>query len=208
MIDRVAAYLSREFYEEQFQMEQVPETYLTPQYNLARGTYATLLLMRDRRLRLERVRWGGLLGTQSFDPADREADASEIVQKRRALFPVNGFFIWSDDRENTQPFYVKRIDSDPIYIPAVIKTDSNGDQHFEILQQEANVLILPLTQHMPRAILQEKIPVWLNEAIPEKDALKRSEQEMGLSDLTVHRVSEDLNDPERNEEELLRPLPK
>lgn len=208
MIDRVAAYVSKEFYEQHFAMQQVPETYLAPQYNLARGNYATLLRKRDGGLRLERVRWGGLLGTQSFDPADREADASEIIQKKRAVFPINGFFIWKDDQENTQPFYVKRIDGQPIFVPAVIKTDSKGDHHFEILQREANVLILPLTAQMPRAIDEDKLSVWLSEAIPEEDALKRSEMEMGLNDLTVHRVSEDVNDPEHNEFELLRPLPK
>lgn len=208
MIDRVAAYLDKNHYEEHLKMHQVPETYLKPQYNLAKGQFATIVRMQAGRLQLERVQWGSQLGSQSFDPADREADQKTVTKVERAVFPINGFFIWNDDREDTQPFYIKRIDGRPLYVPSLIKTESTGDRHFEILEREANILILPLTKQMPRAVHKDNIKDWLDMSLSEKEALEHSEMELGLTELTVHKVSGAVNDPARNEEGLLHPLPK
>lgn len=212
MLKRVAFFLSGEEIENFFKTVISGDSILEPHYNLARGQHIAAIIEKDGERIVERVRWGTKLENRNLNGNDGSPDSfNEDLLKRavkRTVIPLNGFFIWKDGREKDHPFFVRMMDNTPMALAGVILKSDDGNTYCEMLQTEANPLIQPMTKTMPLMLNREFISKWLDTDQNPKEVIEKAGSLFLITDITTLRVSKKVNDPSKNNPELIQPIPK
>lgn len=150
-----------------------------PRYNLAPTQGAPVIRELNAELRLDQLRWG-LVPGWAKSPADVKhnlfnARAESVADKpsfrsafksRRAVMPASGFYEWHTEGGVKQPYYISRVDGQPLLFAALWENWSRGDESLEsctMITTSANDFMQRLHTRMPVILEQSEQRIWLQE---------------------------------------------
>lgn len=212
MSNRIAFFSDGNNLIENFDLEFSGDAVFEPHYNIARGHHIPVITKTSEGFDLTRHRWGkgfekdadqpGVLSAAGIDDLEREAI-------KRVIIPISGFYIWKPDGESSHPFFVRKIDNSLLYVAGFMFKDSENEfSYVEMLMMESNTLIQPIREIMPMILKEELSKRWLQTDMDGEELKNKIKDQFLITDLTVHRVSKDLNDLSKNDPSLIQPIPK
>lgn len=209
MAKRVAFFAGKKEVESYYNIQTKKESLFEPHYNLSPGHQLPVITLSNGEPQIERKRWGssGPSGAEETTiEKDTLLDRLKKNDATRCILPLSGFYIWKDDREKNNPFFVRLL-NDPIVSVAGIYV-SGDDEYVSIVTTESNALVQPMSARMPLLLDQSTALQWLENGIDMKELLSRTENIFMITDLSVLRVSKKVNDPSNNSPKLIQPIPK
>lgn len=197
---------------ENFELDKSGEAIFESHYNIARGHHIPVVEKEQEGYEISRHRWGKGFEKDADQPdiltAGEIRDLEENA-KKRVLIPISGFFIWKRDGKNKHPFFVRKIDNSLLYVAGLMFRDAENEfSYVEMLMMESNTLIQPIADAMPMILKEDLAKRWLNDDVESEELKENVKNQFLITDLTVHRVSKDLNDLSKNERSLIQPIPK
>lgn len=212
MSNRIAFFSDGSDLTENFDLDESKRAIFEPHYNIARGHHIPVITRGDEEYEINRLRWGKEFEKDAEEPkvlSPKGIQKLEKESKVRAIVPVSGFYIWKRDGKNDHPFFVRKIDNSLLYIAGYTHEDKENNQNYvEMLMMESNTLIQPITEKMPLILKRDHAMNWLKNELEAGQVLDMAQSEFLITDLTVHRVTKELNDLSKNDPSLIQPIPK
>lgn len=205
MPKRVAFFAGKEPVENYFDIQSNRKQIFEPHYNLTPGQHIPVVFREDNSLTLDRVRWGKEKVKEITISADEVQELVDKKEWKQCAIPLSGFYVWKDDKEKGNPFFVRMLNG-PLMVAAGLLNQK--ENYFRIITTEANVLIRPMSETMPLILDRDLSLQWLQPDSSTQEILAKAKNLFLLTDLSVLRVSEDVNDPSNNSEKLVQPIPK
>lgn len=171
---------------ERFQLRDVPEMAIAPNYNIAPTTFEPVIRIgRDSGQReLELMRWGlvphfakSLADFKGFSTFNARAEtlASSAVwrppfKKRRCLVPADGFYEWQTLEDGKKPvkkpFAITLTNGEPMAFAGLWdawkEPDGKWLQSFSIITTEANEIMATIHTRMPVIVHPRDWDEWLD----------------------------------------------
>ncbi len=211
MTKRIAYFITKSEIENFFNAHLSGETILEPHYNLARGQHIVVIRRDDDNSKItSRVRWGKEPENNLKKSSNMEEDRAELIKNAdsRVVIPISGFYIWKEDNGNDQPFFVRMLNNEPMAVCGLIFKSGSKNEFCEIVHQESNPLIQPMSSLMPVLLDIPLMEEWLSDEEDAEKILKKAKSRFLITDITVHRVTKDVNDLSENHPDLIQPIPK
>lgn len=207
MAKRVAFFAGKESVENYFKLESNRDNIFESHYNLSAGHHMPVVHKSGGKSLLSRVRWGD---EDTHETTVEPEKASELIQNKEVVscaVLLSGFYIWKDDKEKGSPFFVRMI-NEPLMVTAGIY--DKKAEYFKLITIPSNVLINPMSETMPAMLDKDLTFKWLNveKENEANEIIEKAKKLFLLTDLSVLRVSEKVNDPSNNDEKLIQPIPK
>ncbi|MHA1989761.1 MAG: SOS response-associated peptidase [Candidatus Hodarchaeales archaeon] len=151
-------------------------------YNLKPTNRATGII-NDNGLKLVRLRWGLVEGSQLFkarsETIHEKSTFKEAFRNRRCLILANGFFEWTHGEgvKNVIPHYFT-IKNEKIFTVAGIfnskfdKEDNQINYRFAVITTDANELVATVFHRMAVIVSTKDIVKWLDPKTPEEKLRK------------------------------------
>ena len=212
MATRIAFFATKDEVESVFQLDTKKEAVFEANYNISPGQQIPVIFAEENveSLYIKRVRWGSEVADKT-DETTVHSDNLETFTKNkkteRCIIPISGFFVWKNLQELDQPFFVRMLNNS-VMVVAGIFIKSADEEFVSIVTMESNPLIQPMSENMP--LLLDKVTAlqWLDTNSNPEHVLESAGNLFLLTDLSVLRVSKDVNDPKNNQPELIQPIPK
>ncbi len=207
MAKRVAFFAGKETVENFFKLESNRDNLFEPHYNLSVGHHIPMVHKSGDKRVIKRVRWGD---EKTHETSVNSEMAIELIGKKEFVscaVPLSGFYVWKDDKEKGSPFFIRMINA-PLMVAAGVYSEKAD--YFKLITMPSNVLINPMSETMPVLLDRELSFSWL-EAEKKDEAnelIDKAKNLFLLTDISVLRVSEKVNDPSSNDEKLIQPIPK
>jgi putative SOS response-associated peptidase YedK len=224
MSDRLARHSDQEEIEQQFEATTHRKDFFDPDYNISPGSLLPAVFIEDNERKIENFQWGLI-------PADAEAEDEgkdfyrtsiediegddwlrECLGQRRCIVPINGFYKWKTTEKKSTPFYVRLLSNRVAGLAAIYsvwEADSGRKVYsFSLLTIEANALVQPVDDHMPAILRHQDYATWLDSQINDLKQLKTLLKPLGITEMAVNRVSEEVSDLTASGPELIQPIPK
>ena len=180
---------------------------MEPRYNISPSQDIPVIVQQDGLHRLEIRQWGLIpfwahkpkpiinarSETASEKPAFRQA-----FRKRRCLIPTSGFFEWTKNNNEKQPYFISLKNKSPIAFAGLWETWSSPDgiivKSCAILTIEANSLLQFIHHRMPVILTPENGINWLNQDGTEA-SLKNLLKPFSSENMEAWRVTKQVNSP-------------
>ncbi len=121
---------------------------------------------------------GHLLFSARAETLADKAAFAQSLRFRRALVPVDGFWMWSRPRagsgEEPRPFLLRARDGAPLHLAALWEQDEAGERRLALVSVEANRLTEPFSPRMPAPLRASDAALWLERGVVEPKALLRA----------------------------------
>ncbi|WP_234568143.1 SOS response-associated peptidase [Rhodohalobacter sp. 614A] len=209
MAKRVAFFASKEEIENYYNIQTKKESLFEAHYNLSPGHQLPVITIANGEPQIERLRWGksGTSGAKETT-IEKENLLDRLKEKdaTRCILPLSGFYIWKDNQEKNNPFFVRLLNDAVASIAGIYI--SGEEDYVSIVTTESNTLVQPMSARMPLLLDQPTALQWLEKGIDLAELLSRTDNIFTLTDLTVLRVSKKVNDPSNNSPKLIQPIPK
>lgn len=99
------------------------------------------------------------------------------LRNRRAVVPVDGFWMWRTIEGQSRPFYFRAKKGEPLFLAAIWDGGEAGSEdRLALVSVEANRLVEPLGARMPAILRSESVDLWLDSAIVIERVLARALQ--------------------------------
>lgn len=132
---------------------------------------------------------GHLLFSARAETLAQRVAFAESLKFRRALVPVDGFWLWSRSQrgsgERPRPFLFRSKDGVPLYIAALWEETSDGERRLAIVSVEANRLTEPFSDRMPALLRPADAGLWLERGVVEPKPLLRALRTPAARELLV-----------------------
>ena len=174
---------------------------LAPRYGIAPGDWVGAVWTPENSngaRRYSGFRWGVTLsGADEREAARRlfSARAETLARRaawresfkfRRAIVPVDGFWMWREINGVQRPFLVHDKAGEPLYVAALWhEAENRGAGELAIVTVESNRLIEPLGARMPAILRGDEIGVWLEPSLVSERPLQRILHAIPARDLRV-----------------------
>jgi len=200
---------------ELFDLSEVPSW--APRYNIA-PTQELLVVVKapehpDRQVR--RHRWGLIpswakdrgIGNQLIN-AQAETVATKpafraAFRKRRCLVPADGFYEWTQQGRQKQPYYIRLRDGGPFAIAGLWERwegpDGNVVDSCTLLTISANDLIDAFHHRMPVILNPTNYDLWLDPGVQEAGQLQALLQPYPSENMVAYPVRTMVNNPANDE---------
>lgn len=194
------------FFGTSFGDNELPE----PHFNLRPGH--SLAAVSDSKgaggLALSEDRWGGENGDSGadMDGIVRIPDAEKHLSRHGitpCIVPVSGFYMWKNNDEKDQPFFVRMMNLPFMPVAAI-----RGGGSMQLLLTKSNTLVEPMSAVMPLVLNSSLVPDWLRKPEDLKEIAEKADKSFFITDFTVLKVSKKVSNPANNEPGLIQPLPK
>jgi len=194
---------------------------IKPRYNIAPSHYAYIILRNSRQEnRLEMMKWG-LVPSWSKDPkiGDRMINArvetietkpsfKNLLKTNRCLVPCTGFYEWKTIGMKKVPYYIGLDDSRLFCLAGLYdvwkESDGNDLKTFTIITTQPNNILKPIHNRMPVILHQELEEQWLNTKIQNPDSIKKLLKPYPDDNLISYAVSNEVNNPENDNPQLIK----
>jgi putative SOS response-associated peptidase YedK len=150
---------------------------LAPRFDIAPGQLLGAVVTHHGERVFRGFRWGMVPGWWTATQREKQrlfaARAETLAQRpafgqalrqRRAIVPVDGFWMWREIDGVEVPFYVRSRTGEPLYV-AALWDDSDSEERLAIITTESNQLVEPLGARMPAILRGDAVDLWLDEAI-------------------------------------------
>ncbi|MDX1640846.1 MAG: SOS response-associated peptidase family protein [Balneolaceae bacterium] len=208
MAKRVAFFATKEEVEGYYNIKTKKESLFEPHYNLSPGHQLPAIIFTNSEPEIAPIRWGKSGANGAEYTTIKKEDLLDALKEKslsRCILPLSGFFVWKEDREKNNPFFVRLLNSPVMSIAGIY---NENDEYVTIATTEANALVQPMSARMPLMLDQPTALQWLEKGMNLEEILERTENLFMLTDLSVLRVSKKVNDPSNNSPELIQPIPK
>lgn len=224
MSDRFVLHASKEEVEQLFEVSTERDDFFSSDFNIIPGSLVPVVYKEDGQRKIYNFIWG-LIPEEAdtedegrgnfefpFNQLEEDEWLTECLEQRRCLIPANGFYKWKSTEKKSTPFYIRLLSNKLTAIAGIYsvwKSSSGRDVYScAMLTTEANALIQPVDNRMPVLVRPEDHAKWLSDEVLDKKELHKIVQGYSVTELAVNRVSEKVNDPDNNSEELIQPIPK
>lgn len=209
-----------------FGADSLPETLLEPSYNVAPTNSVYALLGGAEAPALTIVRWGLIpfwakdisVGSKMINARAEGIESKNAyrhaLKKQRCIIPADGFFEWhaQEGRKAKQPYYIHRVDHEPIAFAGLWETWRGPDRDGEplrsctIITTDPNDVMAQIHHRMPVILPPDQWDRWLdgthNDTAEITKLLVPAPNEL----LTMHPVSTAVNNVRNKGEELIAPF--
>jgi putative SOS response-associated peptidase YedK len=151
-----------------------------PRYNVAPTQPVPIVRISERARGFALVRWG-LIPAWVKDPREfsllinargetigEKPAFRNAMQRRRCLFPADGFYEWKADRGAKRPYFIRPRSGGPIAFAGLWETwmGPNGEEVDTacIVTTRANDVLAPIHDRMPVVVAPEAFDLWLDSA--------------------------------------------
>lgn len=221
MSDRFVLHADKEEVEELLGATSAREDWFEAHYNINPGTRLPVLMTGDGERVIHQAQWGLIPAGADSEREGRDHHQMHVEEMEEAVhsgrwgelghcvIPASGFYKWKFTEKRTTPFYIRLLSNRLMGIAglySVWQSDSGRDVYsFLMVQTEANALVQPVGEYMPLILGKDDYGRWLE---GEKGDLEDLLQPFDLTKMVVNRVTEDVNDLDKNSPELIQPIPK
>lgn len=199
-----------------------PPAAVEPRYNIAPTQQAWVVRSGDDRNRLDRMKWG-LIPSWAKDPkignslinarsetVHEKPAFRHAIKSNRCIIPASGFYEWEHIGDKKLPYYIRMADNSLMAFAGIWEywKDPGEDsflESFSILTTAANILLAPLHDRMPVILHPNDYGLWLNKDMREPEHLQHLYQPLPGNELTMYRVSSQMNSPQYDRPECIVP---
>jgi putative SOS response-associated peptidase YedK len=193
-------------------------------WNVPPGTMPWLMhRLDDEHEHMDRVNWGyrpswaAEKGIPIAINARIEKAASgpyfrSLWRSGRAIVPADGWYEWTGDKGNKQPWYIRLKTDRPMFLAAITnyrpqKEPAEGTG-FVIVTAAAEEGLVDVHDRRPVVLAREDAALWMDNTLP-PDQAEQLARSMTLPPecFEWYQVSKDVNKVGNNNERLIRPLP-
>jgi putative SOS response-associated peptidase YedK len=151
-----------------------------PRYNIAPTQPVPIVRISERARAFALVRWGlipawvkdprefALLINARGETVNEKPAFRNAMQRRRCLFPADGFYEWKSDGERKRPHFIRPRGGGPIAFAGLWETwmGPNGEEVETacIVTTRANRTLAPIHDRMPVVITPDAFEMWLDSA--------------------------------------------
>lgn len=194
-----------------------PPTNLQPRYNMAPTQKAPVVRQGPEGRQLAMLRWG-LIPSWAKDAkigySGINARAETVHEKpmfrgafkqRRCLIPANGWYEWTGEKGDKQPFVIERMDGGTLTFAGLWERWDKGSEpieSFTIIVGPASEELAWLHDRMPIVLDPEHFDAWLDMKAPQ-EGLRALLRPYPAGHLATRPVSRRLNTPKNDDESLL-----
>ncbi|MEN6474796.1 MAG: SOS response-associated peptidase [Syntrophaceae bacterium] len=191
-----------------------------PNYNIA-PSQPVLAMLNDGSHTLTYTRWG-LIPSWTKDPSrgvhpiNARAETLEdkpmfraLAQKRRCLIFADGFYEWRHEGKRKQPYFIHRIDRQPMPFAGLWDTWKNHGTSVissTIITTAASAQLAPIHDRMPVILPPDCSASWLDPGTIKADAIKGCLLAKNTVALEAYAVSSLINNPQNSGPECILPL--
>lgn len=117
------------------------------------------------------------------------------VKSKRCLVPFDGYYEWLTEGTQKTPYYVHRIDQQPLLLAGLYswwRSPTTEEWHLTatILTRESAAQLAPLHDRMPVLLHPDFVDDWLNTEIPGDEGLLAAASDSGLVSVSELRIDE------------------
>ncbi|WP_421772962.1 SOS response-associated peptidase [Gracilimonas sp.] len=204
--------------EEAFDAQTDAESLFNPNYNVIPGNTMPIIVNDGDARAVVSSMWGLKpkedqddffeVGQEEF--SDNE-DLIKLAKSSSCIIPMSGFYKWKETVDDPLPFYLRVLTTEATGLAGIYTSYEHEDgrliHSFAVITMPANALVEPLDNRMPVILEEKDYGPWLNGNAPDMLENGFSGNHL-LSDMSVFRVPELVNDPSNNSRELVQPIPK
>lgn len=219
MTGRYALFSNKETIEDHFQSRSTDDVDFRVHYNVAPGSFMPVVYMeKAREKRIGSLKWG-LQTSESRGKGEVHAKAESLTQqsslkkafeRKRCIIPANGFYEWKTLTSNIKlPFYIRLLDEELFGFAGIFERYETEDAEiftYAIISTRANELLQPLHDRMPVILHPEDYNYWLDPINSDQEKLGVLLKPFPTDRMSTYRVTNQVNDLENNEEELIKPV--
>jgi len=143
-----------------------------PRFDMTSGQNIGAIVMEDAQRVFKGFRWGitpfwwddshqghNLHSARAESIANKPAFADSF-KHRRAVVPVDGFWVYGDVDGISRPFLIRAKDESALYLAAIWQ-ENNGESQLALVNVEANHLLEPFGKRMPAILRGDDVNIWL-----------------------------------------------
>lgn len=163
---------------------------LSDNYNVTPGQFMPIITKKDGQTlnHLFSMRWGLIpswakdekigyrLINSRANTVHQKPAFKDSFQRRRCLVPASGFYEWSKDKNQKNPYYFS-VPNQPLisfaglYDNWLLK-DGSQLQTFTIITTNSNSLVSQIHDRMPVILSPQNEPIWLDQSCSQENLLK------------------------------------
>lgn len=191
-----------------------------PKFNVSPGSYRPLMHLQDGQPHVDdvfwgyRPRWAADKKIQIAINARVEKAASgyfgRLFKTGRAVVAANGWYEWTGDKGNKQPWYIRSATQQPIFMAALANfgpfKEHQAEAGFVIITTDAEGGMVDVHDRRPVVLSAEDARLWLDPGLPTEQAeqlLRFSAQPAAA--FAWYPVSRDVNKPGTESSLLIEP---
>ena len=133
-----------------------------------------------------------------------------LVNKRRCLIPINGFYEWKGTKPPRTPYYVYLKSEEPFALAGLWdawkKPDGSLLESFTIITTEPNELMRPIHRRMPVILCREDEGDWLDCNANAFDKVQSLLKPFPSDLMAAHEISKRVNNPKYDAPDCSAPL--
>jgi putative SOS response-associated peptidase YedK len=193
-----------------------------PRFNIAPSQQVPVIVSTDSAPDAKGMQWG-LVPWWAKDPAigNRMINAraetltekgafKNLVDKRRCLVPVDGFYEWRQEGKRKVPMWFYLRGTEPFAFAGLWdlwrKPDGSNLETFTIVTTEPNELMRPVHNRMPVILRREDEEQWLDVSRAQFDKARSVLKPYPAQLMDAHNVSTIVNKPENDTPECIERL--
>jgi putative SOS response-associated peptidase YedK len=210
-----------------FDVSEVSESLLEPNYNVAPTTDVYAVLETGDVRRLEPLHWGlvpiwakdlkignRMINARAETIAEKNA-FKRAFTKRRCLIPADGFYEWTKvpGRKAKQPWYIQPTDGHPFAFAGLWEVWRGPDRDSEevvhsctIITGSPNDKMSAIHHRMPVILPADEWDTWLDPDQDDLEMLGKLLVPAPNSAITIHAVGTEVNNVRNNGRQLLDPV--
>jgi putative SOS response-associated peptidase YedK len=194
-----------------------------PRYNIAPTQPVPIVRLEQGERQFALVRWGlvpnwvkdprkfSLLHVARVESVNEKSAFRNAMKRRRCLFPVDGFYEWSEFGEPKRPFFVRPKAAGMIAFAGLWETweGPNGEEveSAAIITTQANRLLGTIAERMPAILPPEAFDLWLDCARVDPETAAALIMPAPEALLEAYEVTKAVNRAVNDGPDLLMPAP-
>jgi putative SOS response-associated peptidase YedK len=146
-------------------------------YNVAPGTYRPVLHVEDDLLLVDDLHWGYRSAwaeasgkvPMSINTRLEKVSGSywkPLLKRGRAIVPAGGWYEWTGEKGNKQPWHIHRADRRPLYMAALAnfapETEHKASNGFTIVTADAQGGMVDIHDRRPVVLSAQEAALWLS----------------------------------------------
>jgi putative SOS response-associated peptidase YedK len=209
-----------------FGVEEVSESVLEPNFNVAPSLDIYTVLETGGVRRLEPIHWGlvpiwakdmkignRMINARAESLADKNA-YKRAFRKRRCIIPADGFYEWRKipGQKTKQPYYITRTDGEPFAFAGLWEVWRGPDRDQDpiasctIITGEPNDKMSEIHDRMPVMLPPSAWDQWLDPEVDDLDLLGRFLVPAPSELIRIHAVSTEVNNVRNQGPQLTDPV--
>jgi len=176
-----------------------------PRYNIAPGTWIPGIRHEgELNQNLYDGFWWGFrphwAGDTAPEPINAKAENLEssryfkgAFHHHRCLIPADGWYEWKPVTGGKQPFFIHRVDREPLFFAGIWETRPDGMPCCAIITEPARSDLRDLHDRMPLVLDEDCLSAWLDPVLQDQRSIRGAIHRLDPDDLAFYPVTSKVN---------------